>query len=257
VGEEILIVDQDEAFATMLQESLEASGAYKATRVTSADEALQAVVEGNFDLAIIDLGLEDIDAVTLIRAIREAKPRLRLMLIPLVGEELPPEVQELNVQGVLPKPFFIGDLQQRIESALKKPVGRRAILRRKPSKRRKVDLYQVLSRLQEEMGAEALLLMNQDGLMAYAGDLGEEQAGNLSSLMVKISSPLSEMAHLLGEEDFQQHLCEGKRYRLYTFALPGGNMLSIILRQDTPLGMVRYHARQAIEELTSKLGERR
>jgi len=107
---QILIVDSNTAFATMLQESLEQGGEYRATMATSGDEALQALTAADFDLAIVDLGLSDPDGATLARALRQQRPDLRLMLIPLVGEEPPPELADLDVQGTLPKPFFLPEL---------------------------------------------------------------------------------------------------------------------------------------------------
>ncbi|RLC63643.1 MAG: hypothetical protein DRI80_03435 [Chloroflexota bacterium] len=120
---QILIVDSNTAFATMLQESLEQGGEYRATMATSGDEALQALTAADFDLAIVDLGLSDPDGATLARALRQQRPDLRLMLIPLVGEEPPPELADLDVQGTLPKPFFLPELPGRIADALARPVG--------------------------------------------------------------------------------------------------------------------------------------
>ena len=50
----ILVVDSDEGFGTMLKEGLQNSGHYSATCAHSGSDALQAVVEQNFDLVIID-----------------------------------------------------------------------------------------------------------------------------------------------------------------------------------------------------------
>lgn len=118
----ILIVDSDEAFATILKEGLEADKTYKATIATSGEEALEAIVEQPFDMTIVDMGLSDIEGTTLVRAIREAKPAMRVMLIPLFGEELDPEAESLDIQGVLTKPFFMGDLPQKIKDAFSRPV---------------------------------------------------------------------------------------------------------------------------------------
>ena len=118
----ILIVDSDEAFATILKEGLETNQLYKAKIATSGEEALEAIVEQPFDMTIVDMGLPDIEGSTLVKAIREAKPTMRIMLIPLFGEELSPEAQSLDIQGILTKPFFMGDLPRKIEEALARPV---------------------------------------------------------------------------------------------------------------------------------------
>lgn len=106
----ILVVDSDQAFATILKEGLEETGEYQVTLTYAGADALEAVVERPFDMVIVDMGLSDVGPVRLVKAIREAKPSMRLMLIPLIGQEIPRELQDLEIQGVLPKPFFVGDL---------------------------------------------------------------------------------------------------------------------------------------------------
>jgi DNA-binding response OmpR family regulator len=114
----ILIVDSNEAFATILQEGLEQSNEYTTTVTGNGAEARRALQSDDFALVIIDLGLEDPDGITLARAVREERPEQPLMLIPLMGEELPPEATDLNIQGVLSKPFFFPELPGIIGSAL-------------------------------------------------------------------------------------------------------------------------------------------
>jgi CheY-like chemotaxis protein len=75
------------------------------------------VAASHFNLAVVDLGLTEPDGATVARRLREAQPDLRLVLIPLVGETLPPEVADLSTQGVLPKPFFLPELAGRIAAA--------------------------------------------------------------------------------------------------------------------------------------------
>jgi CheY-like chemotaxis protein len=114
----VLIVDSNEAFATILKEGLEQSDEYATTVATDAAGAQQALQSGEFALVIIDLGLEDPDGITLARTIREQRPDQPLMLIPLMGEELPAEAAGLDIQGVLTKPFFFPELPGIIGSAL-------------------------------------------------------------------------------------------------------------------------------------------
>jgi CheY-like chemotaxis protein len=135
VERRILVVDPDVAFATMLKEGLESSGDYDATAVNTGTDALQSIIEQKqpFSLVIIDMGVRDIRPGTLVRAIREAKPNMRILLIPLIGQELPPSAQALNVQGVLPKPFFMGELPNIIEAAFGLEAGQPAPLPQAPA----------------------------------------------------------------------------------------------------------------------------
>lgn len=119
----ILIVDSNEAFSTLLREGLEQNELYRATVVAGGDEALRALAVTRFDLAIVDMGLTDPDGSELARLLRERQGNLRLMVIPLVGEELPRGSVGVDVQGILPKPFFLPELPDRIADALAQTVG--------------------------------------------------------------------------------------------------------------------------------------
>jgi len=118
VKHSILIVDRDRAFATILKEGLEATDEYEVTPVYAGRTALEAVASRIFDMAIVDLGLEDVPASQLIEAIRTARPSIRMMLIPLSENKIPAHLKDVEVQGLLPKPFFIGDLPAMVRHAM-------------------------------------------------------------------------------------------------------------------------------------------
>jgi len=76
----ILVIDSDEAFGNMLKDGLVNSGHYRAKCIHSGSNALEAVVEDQFDLVIIDMALTDMSPITLVQAIREAKSNMRIMM---------------------------------------------------------------------------------------------------------------------------------------------------------------------------------
>jgi len=121
VTQQILIVDNMEAFATILKEGIEGGGDYEATVVTTAAEAREIAPDIRPALVIVDLGLQDEDAVELLAHFREIDPDLRLIVIPV--DELPQEVTALEIQGTLSKPFFLPDIPAQIEEALSRAVG--------------------------------------------------------------------------------------------------------------------------------------
>ncbi len=117
----ILVVDPNQAFATLLSEELKRQG-YNVALCGSGEEALQAA-RGNLpDLALLDMALEDPAAIALAQQLREIDANMRVMLIPLMGEDLSPQAASISVQGVLPKPFFLPELPDRVEAALNAPV---------------------------------------------------------------------------------------------------------------------------------------
>jgi CheY-like chemotaxis protein/predicted regulator of Ras-like GTPase activity (Roadblock/LC7/MglB family) len=117
----ILVVDPNEAFATLLSEELSRQG-YDTTQCADGAAALAAAQDRPVDLALLDMALEDPGALELADELREIQAEMRLMLIPLMGEDLSPEAASVSVQGVLPKPFFLPELPERIEAALEAPL---------------------------------------------------------------------------------------------------------------------------------------
>lgn len=114
----ILVVDYDEGFGSMLRDGLNNTGQFTATWAESGSDAIQAVVEESFDLVIIDVGLPDMKPDRLVQGIRHAKNGTKIMLIPMIGQKLPDYLQKLEIDGVLPKPFFVGDLPDLVNGAL-------------------------------------------------------------------------------------------------------------------------------------------
>lgn len=114
----ILVVDSDEGFGFMLKEGLQNTGQYMAVWAHTGSDALQAVIEQHFDLVIIDSALADMKPATLVKAIRDAKNGMKIMMIPLIGRDLASDLQKLDINGVLPKPFFVGDLPDLVDQAM-------------------------------------------------------------------------------------------------------------------------------------------
>jgi DNA-binding response OmpR family regulator/predicted regulator of Ras-like GTPase activity (Roadblock/LC7/MglB family) len=117
----VLVVDPNEAFATLLSEELKRQG-YNVSLCVSEEEALRTARRNLPDLSLLDMALEDPGAIALAKQLREIDADMRVMLIPLMGEDLSPEAASISVQGVLPKPFFLPELPDRVESALQAPV---------------------------------------------------------------------------------------------------------------------------------------
>ncbi len=266
---QILIVDSNKAFATMLQESLEQGSDCRATVATGGDEALQALTAAEFDLAIVDLGLTDQDGATLARALRQQRADLRLMLIPLMGEELPSELADLDVQGVLPKPFFLPELPGRIADALARPVGggpdlaevtepdissgqpvvssdeRLAVLREHIS-----EIIQEMNALSQEINAEAVILTCRGKLIAHTGRLSAEGSDALAQVVAESWRTSARVAQILGQEQLRfEQSTEGCEYVFYSLAVTQDVILSAALHVSVPLGMIRHRAKSTADAL--------
>lgn len=257
----ILIVDSNEAFTTVLQESLEQGGEYRATVTTGGDEALRTLAAAEFDLAIVDLGLTDPDGATVARTLRQQRADLRLMLIPLVGEEVPSELADLDVQGILPKPFFLPELPGRIADALAQPVGeapgiakavepetasdRLALLRE-----RIPEIVQLMTTLSWEINAEAVILTCGGRLAARTGRLSAEEANALAQTVAESWRTSARVAQILGREQrrFEQSV-EGGEHMFYSLAVAEDIVLSAALPASVPLGIIRHRAKETVDAL--------
>lgn len=293
MASQILIVDSDEAFATILKEGIEMGGEHQATIVTSAPEARSVATREELTMAIVDMGLRDGEPLELLQTLREHHPELRLMVIPL--DEVPDEVLALGIQGTLPKPFFLPDIPAQIDGALSRGVGVSpaeseaieaavtapfepppAEIVAKPVRDERApepvpvvpspELMAHLAResgrltdhlryLSRELNADAVLLTYGSDLLAYAGHFGRADAESLAQVVSESWQASARVAAALGREQvrFEQSLHEGEDYLLYSLAASGEIVLSVALRTDRPLGMIRYNTKQTAQDLQSIL----
>ncbi|RLC85596.1 MAG: hypothetical protein DRJ03_11185 [Chloroflexi bacterium] len=272
----VLIVDSDVAFATILKESLEQDGRYRTTMAASADEARQALAAAEFDLVVVDLGLPDQDGGAFARDLRKQNPDLRLMLTPLMGEELPLELADLDVQGVLPKPFFFPELPGRVAAALGvtedeapepaksvTPVAKAAPARPSVSSEERMavlrerfqDIVQEMNELSREITAEAVILTCGGKLLAHTGRLPAEEADRLAQVAGESWRASARVAQILGREQlrFEQSV-EGDEYLFYSLAVAEDIILSVALRANVTLGMVRHRAKSTADRLRKMIG---
>ncbi len=279
MASKILVVDSNEAFATMLKEILEAEGGYSVDVAHSERKALGLLPGADYALTIVDMGLDPGgDAyLDLVHKVRQGWPAMRLVLIPLMGEDLPPEARRLDIQGTLTKPFFVDDLLPSIQEALAKkvrPVGAplpstpaptgsplpaaSAPVRPptpRPADRPVTGSGSGLAGLVRETGADVALLIStaagKEGLVSYVGTVNKSGAEELARLIVAAARAAQAAGRFLRQPDapFEHSMFESGAIRLYVLALAGERLLAVVTPVSTPLGMVRQNLRRAGREL--------
>ena len=275
----ILVVDSNEAFATMLKGILETEGGYSVDVAHSERKALGLLPAADYALTIVDMGLDPggDGYLDLVHKVRQGWPTMRLVLIPLMGEDLPPEARRLDIQGTLTKPFFVDDLLPNIQEALTKkvrPVSPPPSLTpapisppppsEPPSARQTAPLPaqkpasgsgSPLAGLVRETGADVALLIStvagQEGLVSYVGTVGKSGAEEFARLIVAAVRAAQAAGRFLGQPDapFEHSMFESGSVRLYALALPGERLLAVVTPLSMPLGMVRQNLRRAGRDL--------
>jgi len=273
----ILIVDSNPGFAMMLKESLEQDNDYQATVAHAGDEALALASEESFDLAIVDMGIDavgDMNGEAVARQLRHEQAHLRLMLIPLQGDVLPEDLSDLEVQGVLPKPFFLPDLPDLLDAALTKPLKEReepaAISERedvKEEEKREIgveaadasqpgsaQVIRELEALAREVNADAVLVTREDSVLSGVGRIDDERLETLAGVISESCHLSSQAAQALGREQrhFEQNVV-GDEHMLYSVTILENILLSVILRPDVTLGFLRHEARATMKRLRDLL----
>ena len=112
----VLVVEDDPSLATQLVRGL-ARGGYRVDHVTTGQAALAA---GGPDVVLLDLGLPDLDGVTVCRQLRE-RSAAAIIVVTARGEE-PERVLALDAgaDDYLVKPFGLAELLARIRAVLRR-----------------------------------------------------------------------------------------------------------------------------------------
>jgi len=264
----VLILDANEAFAMLLKEALEADREFRAVDVSSSQSALAALQSDAFDLAIVDLDLHDMEPVALLRAIRELRPELPIVVIPIDGDAVPQELTPFDIKGVLTKPFFLPELPARVAEALGRPLpapapmpiaasASAARLRNSSPALPRVKLSpddarvsDALHALVAALNAETVLLTVGDRLLAQAGPLGPSGSATLAHRILDSRAVSARSSWIAGSHEqvrFGQSISDSGEHMLYSLDVAEGVLLTVAVRPDSPLRLVRARTRQAAD----------
>ncbi len=119
----ILIVEDEPALQGQLRQGLEQAG-YAVDTAADGREGLYYGEEHPYDLAIIDLGLPELDGVSLIKKLREQDKRYPILILTARGDwQDKVEGLEAGADDYLTKPFHQEELLARLNALLRRASG--------------------------------------------------------------------------------------------------------------------------------------
>jgi len=115
----VLVVEDDDAIARALVRALERDE-YDAVRVGTGGAALDLVTDDGFDLVLLDLGLPDLDGVTVCRELKAIDPTLPVVMLTARSDELDVIVGlDAGADDYVSKPFRMGELLARVRARMR------------------------------------------------------------------------------------------------------------------------------------------
>jgi len=116
----VLLVDDEKELIDVIKERLELDG-YEVTACYNADQALKEVQTQEFDVAMIDLILQDTDGITLITRIKVIKPLIECIVLSGQGTlRVAVEAMKQGAFEFIEKPFDHKVVVQTIDKACEK-----------------------------------------------------------------------------------------------------------------------------------------
>lgn len=82
----LLLVDDEIGYLEVLSKRLTRRG-YKVTTASSGTEAIRALRQWEFDIAVVDLKMEDMDGIEVLKVFKKMDPSLRVVMLTGHGSE--------------------------------------------------------------------------------------------------------------------------------------------------------------------------
>jgi len=115
----IAIIEDDKSILNFLTVSLNTNG-YEVITASKGLEGISLFLNENPDLILLDLGLPDIDGLSVIRQIRSSS-EVPIIVVSARGQEQEKiEALDHGADDYITKPFYLGELLARIRVALRK-----------------------------------------------------------------------------------------------------------------------------------------
>jgi PAS domain S-box-containing protein len=114
----VLVVEDEEAIRTLLNDAFRAEGHQVAEAATGA-EALDRLGKSDFDLMVCDLGLPELSGLHVARWVKEHRPELPVIIATGYAEMITEEdYHKARIDDVIRKPYAVADVLARANSII-------------------------------------------------------------------------------------------------------------------------------------------
>jgi CheY-like chemotaxis protein len=255
----ILIVDDDEKLAALLQESLRAlDEGYDVATAGGTDEALAKVSKHSFDLVITDLMMPEVDGLQLLEALKVINPSIiTVAMTAFDSQEIRAKAKHLRIYRYLTKPFSVQEFRQCIIDAFREAeqIQEATAFSEKQLK----AIARTLISLRTSVRAHSVALIDSAGrvisLQSVERNLDMTSLSN--ALVAGNASVAAEVASLLGGSPtcrISYH--EGDDYNVSVYTLNEDFSLVIVFGRGVKVGQVWFYAKQIAGDLQQSLPDR-
>ncbi len=118
----LLLIDDEEGYVTILAKRL-AKRNFHVKTALSGVEAIRILRSESFDLAVLDLKMEDMDGIEVLKVFKAMEPQMPVIILTGHGSETAArEGMEFGAFDYLVKPCDLSELVERIREACAKGV---------------------------------------------------------------------------------------------------------------------------------------
>ena len=115
----LLLVDDEEAYVNVLANRM-AKRDIEVTKALSGTEGIQALRKEDFDVAVLDLKMEDMDGIEVLKVFKKMVPAMPVIMLTGHGsEQAAREGIALGASDYLTKPCDLEELMEKIKGAIR------------------------------------------------------------------------------------------------------------------------------------------
>ena len=114
----LLLVDDEEAYVNILANRMAKRG-FDVTKAMSGTAGIEALRKEEFDVAVLDLKMEDMDGIEVLKVFKHMVPRMPVIMLTGHGsEKTARDGLALGASGYLTKPCDLQELLEQIREAV-------------------------------------------------------------------------------------------------------------------------------------------